>query len=277
MKLNSEVVVEAEAGEGSANRYSAPALEKGLDILEALSTTTEGVTLNQLAAMLGRNVNQIFRMVATLHQRGFIQCGADDRYTLTLKLFRLSHRQQPMKQLIEEAQPLLRELAQRTRQSCHLSVFEQGRVVVVSQADNPDRWTFGLKVGAVMGLTDTSSGHVLLAYQDEVTRSRMLNSRVRVDGEQDLDPGHLFALLEEVRSKGCSLMPSIQIQGITNVAQPVRASGARVIAAINIPYMARIDKAPGPAIDEVRHMQTDVCRRLSIKLGFDELDADAIV
>ncbi|MDH5856001.1 IclR family transcriptional regulator [Lampropedia aestuarii] len=277
MKLSPEKmaeVAEVAEDESAGNRYSAPALEKGLDILEALATTTEGVTLNQLAGMLGRNVNQIFRMVATLHQRGYIQTGSDDRYSLTLKIFRLAHRQPPLKLMIELAQPLLRELAERSKQSCHLAVYEQGRMVVVSQADSPERWSLGLKVGAVMGLTDTSSGHVLLAYQDEVGRTRMLNSRVKVDGEQDMDPGHLLELLAEVRRDGGSVMPSIQIHGVTNIAQPVRGSGARVVAAINIPYIARIDKAPGPSIEEVRQMQADICRRLSIKLGFDEEAAE---
>lgn len=276
MKLSPEPVADAAEEESTGNRYSAPALEKGLDILEALSTTSEGVTLNQLAVMLGRNVNQIFRMVATLHQRGYIQCGSDDRYTLTLQLFRLAHRQSPLKLMIQEAQPLLRELAERTKQSCHLSVYEQGRVVVVSQTDSPERWSLGLKVGAVMGLVDTSAGHVLLAYQDEVGRARMLSSRVKVEGEQDLDPGHLFALLDEVRSKGCSVLPSIQLYGITNIAQPVYGSGARVVAAITVPYLARIDKAPGPSIEEVRQMQTEICKRLSVKLGFDEQTAPGL-
>jgi DNA-binding IclR family transcriptional regulator len=250
--------------------YSAPALEKGLDILELLSDSTEGHTLNQISKALGRGVSQIFRMVVTLHRRGYIQVDENDRYTLTLKTFRLAHRHSPVKQLTRAALPLLHELAQRAQQSCHLSVYEGGQVVVVAQVDSPDRWSFGLKTGSLMGLTDTSSGHVLLAYQDEIERARMLNNHVKVEGELHMDPGQLLSLLAEVRLQGHSLMPSIQIQGVTNVAFPVRGPNQRVVAAINIPYIARIDGARRPTIEQVKAAQADICTRLSRQLGADE-------
>ena len=117
-----------------AARYSAPALEKGLDILEALSASAQGYTLNQLSQVLGRNVNEIFRMVVTLQHRGYIQTDENDRYTLTLKMFTLANRQPPLKSLVSAALPLLQELAERTRQSAHLAIYQNGRVVVVAQA-----------------------------------------------------------------------------------------------------------------------------------------------
>lgn len=251
-------------------RYAAPALDKGLDILEVLSDTEEGYTLNQLSQALDRSVNEIFRMVVTLQRRGYIQLDRNDRYRLTLQLFRLAHRQQPIKSLTAAALPMLHELAERSRQSCHLSIFQNGRVVIIAQVESPERWTFCLKLGVVMGLTDTSSGHVLLAYQDEVERTRMLSGHIRVEGELPMDPGQLFPLLTEVRKNGYASMPSIQIQGITNIAFPVRGAGGHVVAAINIPHIARIDGTPRPGIDQIKLIMADVCARLSRRLGYDE-------
>ncbi len=255
-------------------RYSAPALDKGLDILEVLSRTAEGCTLKQLADALNRNVNQIFRMVVALHRRGYIQSDANDRYTLPLKMFCLAHRQPPLKRLVQTALPLLNELAERARQSCHLAVYEQGCSVVIAQVDAPDRWSFGLKTGSFMGLTDTSSGHILLAYQDEIGRARMLRNHSKVEGELDMDPGHLLSMLADVRRAGYSIMPSKQIQGVTNIAFPVHSLNHKVVAAINVPYIARIDAAATPSIEEVKHIQADISARLSRALG---ADADAQV
>lgn len=252
-----------------AVRYAAPALEKGLDILEALSASTDGYTLNELAQALDRNVNEIFRMVVTLQRRGYIQADQNDRYALTLTMFQLANRQQPIKALVGSALPLLHELSERARQSCHLAIYQGGRVVVIAQVDSPERWSFGLKVGVVMGLTDTSSGHVLLAYQDEVERTRMLSRHIRVEGEQIMDPGQLFTLLKDVRRNGYSLMPSIQIQGVTNIAFPVRGMGGRVVAAINVPHIARIDGMPRPDISQITDILADICARLSIRIGYD--------
>ena len=77
----------------------------------------------------------------------------------------------------------MRELVNRSLQSCHLTVFHAGRVMVVAEVDSPERWAFGLKVGAQVGLTDTASGYVLLAFQDEAGRRAMLASHQKVEGE----------------------------------------------------------------------------------------------
>ena len=45
-------------------RYSAPALEKGLDILEFLSESREPQSLQQIGDGVGRTKGEIFRMVS---------------------------------------------------------------------------------------------------------------------------------------------------------------------------------------------------------------------
>jgi DNA-binding IclR family transcriptional regulator len=249
-------------------RYTAPALEKGLDILDVLVDTAEGYTLNELSVKLGRTVSEIFRMVVTLERRGYVQGDHNDRYTLTLKLFEMAHRQQPIRSLTAMALPLLRDLANMTRQSCHLSIYNSGRVAVIAQVDSPERWSFGLKVGAVMGLTDTSSGHVLLAFRDAAERERMLAAHTRVEGENDVEPAALLALLDEIRATGHEIVPSRQMRGVTNVAFPVIGSTGDAIAAVNVPYLERIDKKVNPEFDEVCRMVGEMAGRLSALMGF---------
>ena len=256
----------APEGEG-ALRYAAPALEKGLDILEALADSVSGYTLNELAQKVGRKVSEIFRMAVTLQRRGFVQVDENDRYTLTLRMFELAHRQQPLKSLVSAALPLLRELANRARQSCHLAMYQGGRVVVIAQVESPERWSFGLKVGVVMGLTDTSSGHVLLAFRDEIDRARMLRAHIGVEGELEMDPGELFAILQDVRERGYSAMPSKQTRGITNIAFPVMGAADHVIASINVPYIERIDQKSAPDAVQVRGIVGNIAGRLSALMG----------
>jgi DNA-binding IclR family transcriptional regulator len=255
-------------GDAESPRYAAPALEKGLDILDVLVDTADGYTLNELSLKLGRTVSEIFRMVVTLERRGYVQLDHNDRYTLTLKLFEMAHRQQPIRSLTAMALPLLRDLANVTRQSCHLSIYHSGRVAVIAQVDSPERWSFGLKVGAVMGLTDTSSGHVLMAFRDVAERERMLAAHTRVEGENDVEPAALLVLLDEIRANGHEIVPSRQMRGVTNVAFPVIGNGGDAIAAVNVPYLERIDKKLNPEFEEVCRMVGQMASRLSALMGF---------
>src|SRR2546422_6132602 len=68
-------------------RYAAPALEKGLDILELLASISEALSHREIAGRLGRTVNEVFRMLVCLEERGYIsRTGSDERYKLTLRL-----------------------------------------------------------------------------------------------------------------------------------------------------------------------------------------------
>lgn len=260
--------------ERGSPRYSAPALDKGLDILEVLADSPEGRTLNEIAQKLERSVSEIFRMAVTLERRGYVLVDVNDRYSLSLKMFELAHRQRPLRSLVAVALPLLRELAHRARQSCHLAMYQGGRVVVVAQVDSPERWSLGLKVGVMMGLTDTSSGHVLLAFRDEVERARMLAAHIKVEGEMAMDPGELFEILRHVRERGHAVMESRQIRGVTNIAYPVMGSAGQVIAALNVPYIERIDEQVSPSKDEVKAIVGNITGRISGLMGYSSYEGE---
>src|SRR5271170_5979952 len=116
------------------SRYAAPALEKGLDIVEVFASEPAGLTGTEVARRLGRSVSEIFRMMVCLQRRGYIcSTDSDDRFELTLKLFELAHRHHPLDRLVAHARPLLHEVANHTGQSCHLAMMSDGAVIVVAQ------------------------------------------------------------------------------------------------------------------------------------------------
>jgi len=248
-------------------RYAVPALDKGLDVIELLARETEGLTLNEIARLLDRTSSELFRMVNALCRRGYIG-QQDDRYSLTLKIFELAHRHKPIKSLTAAAAPLMRDLAQRSLQSCHLAVFYAGRVLVVGEIDSPERWAFGLKVGAQVGLTDTASGYVLLAFQDDAGRRSMLASHHEVEGELELKRRQLLTTIRDVARSGYAQLQSRQIRGVTNIAFPILGTSGQAIAVLNIPYIERIDKKITPSIAAVKEMLRETAARLSLLMGY---------
>jgi len=251
-----------------AARYAVPALDKGLDIVELLVRETEGLTLNEIARTLNRTSSELFRMVNALCRRGYILQHEGGRYTLTLKLFEMAHRHKPIRSLTTAAAPLMRELATKTLQSCHLTVFHAGRAMVVAQVDSPERWAFGLKVGALVGLTDTASGYVLLGFQDEAERMRMLASHQVVEGELDVGRDKLLETVLEVARRGYAQNSSRQIRGVTNIAFPILGVSSNAVGALNIPYIERIDRKVTPSIEAAKEILREIAARLSLLMGY---------
>ncbi|MEK6211749.1 MAG: helix-turn-helix domain-containing protein [Pseudomonadota bacterium] len=86
-------------------RYSAPALEKGLDMLELLAAEPQGRNLQEIARRLERTPNELFRMLDVLVRRGYLARQPDSAYVLTLRLFELAHRHPGVDRLLDCAMP----------------------------------------------------------------------------------------------------------------------------------------------------------------------------
>ena len=96
--------VNREGGQVAENesRYRAPALEKGLDVLELLAAQTEPMTLTAIVNQLGRSHGELFRMVQVLEHRGYIeQESGGEGYRLTDRLFSLGMQQPRTATLLE--------------------------------------------------------------------------------------------------------------------------------------------------------------------------------
>jgi DNA-binding IclR family transcriptional regulator len=249
-------------------RYAAPALDKGLDILELFASEPAGLTTSEAARRLGRTVGEIFRMVVCLEERGYIsQAASDERYELTLKLFELAHRHQPLLRLSAEARPLMEKVAHDTGQSCHLAMLSNGQVIVVAQVDAPQTAGFAVKLGARIDLLNTASGHLILAFQQSAVRDRAL-AEWKQRGNRPL-PHDLHRHLGRIRKRGYEEMPSYQVRGVTNIAFPVLNQHGDAIAALSIPFLARIHDRIGPAL--VRSALREASEKLSSAVGGKKL------
>ena len=78
------------SGDPETASYSAPALEKGLDILELLCRSDVPLSQKEIGQRLGRSVGELYRMVACLVERGYL-VNADEKLHITTKLFELAH------------------------------------------------------------------------------------------------------------------------------------------------------------------------------------------
>ncbi|MBB3317734.1 MULTISPECIES: IclR family transcriptional regulator [unclassified Rhizobium] len=251
-----------------ADRYRAPALDKGLDILELLAGVEQGLTQAEIAKRLDRSPNEFYRMLDRLVRRGYVTKLEGDRFTLTLKLFGLSQLHAPTRRLASFATPLMRELAQRTKQANHLVVFDRGAAVVIAQHEAPDYWGISIRVGSHMSLFDTGSGHVLLAFKSNEERQMMIAEHARSRDEVKLEPG-FYQHLALIRERGYEMMASAQTAGVHNLSAPILGPDGRCIAALTCPYIALVNAPAAPDISQTITMVMKTASELSLLAGSD--------
>jgi DNA-binding IclR family transcriptional regulator len=250
-----------------AARYRAPALEKGLDVLELLSDRPEGLSQSEIARALDRSVGEIFRMLNCLVERGYLAIQRpSDRYILTLKLFELAHRSAPMNRLLANAAPLMKELVNEIQQSCHLAVVEGGHGVVIAQLDSPSHIGFAVRVGTVMQLHKSASGHVLLAFQSKEDRARILSRRTTADGD-DTGEEQLDRLFDALRQRGYEEMESTRVRGVRDLSFPIFNHRGAAVAAMTVPFIERLDMPGDSSLAASRKVLAEAASRLSASLG----------
>jgi DNA-binding IclR family transcriptional regulator len=243
------------------DRYRAPALDKGLDILELLSRIDGGLTQAEIAKQLGKSPNEFYRMLDRLVRRGYVQRQEGDRFYLTLKLFGLAHFHAPVRRLVSFATPLMREFSNRAEQACHLAVFDRGSVVVIAQQDSPTYWGISIRVGAQINLFNTGSGHILLAFRDEKQRRMMITEQQRRDDDIP-EPDDLNEKLQIIRERGIETMDSLQTTGVRNISAPVLAMDGNALASMTCPYIQPVNKN-APSYEKVIEYVCEAARQIS--------------
>ncbi|MET3592062.1 MULTISPECIES: IclR family transcriptional regulator [Mesorhizobium] len=250
------------------DRYRAPALDKGLDILELLASVDGGLTQAEIAKRLDRSPNEFYRMLDRLVKRGYVTRPDGDRYSLTLKLFGLGQLHAPVRRLVSYATSIMRELAETTWQANQLVVFDRGSAVVIAQQEAPRYWGISIRVGSHISLFDTGSGHVLLAFRSPEEREMMIAEHLRSNEEMKLSPD-FFARLDQVRDRGYEMMASLQTAGVYNLSAPVLGPDGRGIAALTIPYITLVNAPAAPDITRTITLLQAAAARLSQLAGSD--------
>lgn len=247
-------------------RYRAPALDKGLDILELLAGVDGGLTQAEIAKKLDRSPNEFYRMLDRLVRRGYVTRLDGDRYSLTLKLFGLAQLHAPVRRLVSYATPLMRELAETSQQANQLVVFDRGSAVVIAQQEAPNYWGISIRVGSHISLFDTGSGHVLLAFRSQEERQMMISEYVR-STDKTAQSAEFFTRLDQIRDRGYEMMASMQTAGVFNLSAPVRSSDGKAIAALSIPYITVINTPAAPDITRTIELLLATCEKLSHLAG----------
>jgi DNA-binding IclR family transcriptional regulator len=249
-----------------AARYTTPALEKGLDILELFASTSEELSKREVARRLGRTVSEIFRMLVCLEQRGYLSQSPDeDRLRLTLKLFKLAQEHPPVKRLTEKALPVMHDVTHKINQSCHLGVLDGGQVIILAQVDAPTSTGFYVKAGSSVDLMEAATGHVILAHQRPEIRDRAVREWQR-DTKQEI-PSDLDMHLTKIRQQGFEERASYQVNGVINISFPIFDDQGFAIAALSVPFLKRI-KDQTSARDVRFHLQ-EASTQISREVGGD--------
>lgn len=216
---------------GKLQKYSAPALEKGLDILEFLSLSDVNPTLSEIAVGIDRSKSEIFRMMIVLEERGYIQRLDGDTYTLSDRLAVLGARRSYNSRLSELAQPYLEQLSDATGFSNHLSVLDEGQQLVIANSDAAKSYGLSLQVGYRSGLARSGTAACLLGHH-LAGDSALAGPLAGLAAAEHEELRRMASVLPE---NGYLLSQNPEVPSVLELSAPVRAGSPQVsVAAVTL-------------------------------------------
>jgi DNA-binding IclR family transcriptional regulator len=216
---------------------SAPALVRGLTILELLAHSAKGLTLSDFVRKMTLPKSSVHCLLLTLERRGYLH--RDDRsgrYHFGLKLFGLANLLPTGIKLREQAAPFLKGLMSKTRLTVHLGVLDQNGAILVEKVELPGSLRLATWLRKTMDLHCTGVGKALMAHLREEEMDRLIKEHglPRHNENTVASPRKLKGDLAEVRRRGYAVDDEEDEIGLRCVGAPVFDFQGACIAAISV-------------------------------------------
>ena len=217
--------------------YSAPALEKGLDILELLATLSVPVTPSQIAQRLGRSLQEVYRVVVALERRGYlVRPPGEEALVLSTHLFGLATLFPPFRRVVDAAQPIMNALALETSQAIHMAVLDGLNQRIIAQVDSPAPIAIRLRVGAASPAVRGTSGRTIVAFQPPRVQDWILDQSDALMPADELT--RYGKRITDIAERGYELIADEVVQGVTDLSFPILNSAGVSLAALTMPFLA---------------------------------------
>ena len=182
-------------------------VRKALDIVNLFSPSEPRLTLAEVSTRLGLPKSTAHNLLGTLLACGLVERTDNDHYALGRAIVALTQAVLVNVELRDRAAPLLRQLADYSRQSVYLTVRDGDYCLYIYAVESPRRLLARTAVGDRAHLHCTSVGKAILAFLPE-DQVRGIVQRVGLPASTSqtiTDIGSLLAELDLTRSRGYSI------------------------------------------------------------------------
>jgi len=243
-------------------------LERAIKILQYLATPKEKTRLSDLATVFSIPNGTAYNILKTLEEYKLIEREAPSKqYKLGFKLFQLGNHVEYIRELREISLPFMRELTKDSAETSHLGIIFEEALYFLEIIESPyTRKTRGT-VGLSLPLHAPAVGKVLLAFQTEEEKEKLINSidLPKFTPSTITERGRLSKELELIVNQGYAVDNEEVFLGTTCIAAPVFNSSKKICAALGITGdTARIKKNMSSLINIMQHEALNI----SFKLGY---------
>ncbi|MEW6668674.1 MAG: IclR family transcriptional regulator [Thermodesulfobacteriota bacterium] len=242
-----------------------------VEILELLADARHGMKHKDIAEALTIPKGSLTKLLANLVDSRYLMLDSASRvYKLGSRVLALADSYLSSLDIVQTAQPIVRNLVEKTGESCSLAVPDGNFALVVHRQYGNQPMSYRLGIGARIPLYATASGKAILAFLSKEDIERYLSKEeLRPLTQATItDPAILLGELAAVRAEHLAYSRQERFEGLSAMAAPVFRMDGSVGASIALIYLnvrsGLVDSSD--AKDALREASAE----LSKCLGFQE-------
>src|SRR5882724_8760824 len=179
--------------------YVIQSVAHALDVLEQFFGEVDELGVTELSKRLKLHKNNVFRLLATLESRGYIeQNRASENYRLGIRCLQLGQAYVGNMGFVSQARPVMAELAKQARETVYVAMFRRGVMVPIEVVEAERAVRLASPLGSPLPLHCTAAGKALLAFEGEDEMKALLPDGLAKHTERT--PTDRTALMQQLKS-----------------------------------------------------------------------------
>jgi IclR family KDG regulon transcriptional repressor len=253
--------------------YAIQSVSHALDILESFTRDEDELGVTVLSKRLGLHKNNVFRLLATLEHRGYIeQNSLSENYRLGPKTLQLGAIFIDQRECRRKARPILENLMAASGETTVVAVLRGNKVVYMDSVESTRTVRAISRIGAMLPAHCASVGKVQLAALQAAEIERLypdMNLPPLTD-QSITTRDALLSELQKIAENGYAFENEEAEQDVRSIAVPVRDFSRSVIGAAAIVAPAhrltdeRVEK------DGIISLLQNAGKAISGKMGYVE-------
>jgi IclR family transcriptional regulator, KDG regulon repressor len=252
------------------SNYVIQSVAHALDVLEQFAGETDELGVTDLSKRLKLHKNNVFRLLATLESRGYIeQNKATENYRLGIRCLQIGQTYVAQMGLLRQARPIMEAVVGECSETVYLGLLRRGGVVPLHsvEADQPVRAVSLL--GRTLPLHCTAAGKVHLAFEsEEEIKNSLPETLERFTERTIVKRNELISDLRKVAERGFALESGEYLSDLRSIAVPIRDYTRAVVGSLSI--TAPEYRLPAERLEKVvAPIALKAGRDLSNRLGYN--------
>jgi DNA-binding IclR family transcriptional regulator len=252
------------------SEYLIQAVSHALDLLEQFHDEIDELGVTELSKRLKLHKNNVFRLLATLESRGYIeQNRVTENYRLGLKTLELGQTFIKQMGLLRQAKPVLADVVRECNETAYVAILKDFHIVYLDVVETDLTVRVVPRVGSRLPAFCTAAGKVQIAYMTDEELENYLPSKdlKRYTPNTITDRVELKKHLKHVAEIGYAIDNEELDNGVRCVGAPIRDYTRRIVGAVSVsgPSMRftdeRMDKELIPLVKRA-------AEEISTKLGY---------